>query len=241
MASQRTRNHLGETLRAIGPVCDRSRARADFDGDESLDVAVIAARRPAAGCEGAHSPRTWVLVVAWSSGAAGAWPLPDCGAVEPDGSARPTGVCRAFAAPDIDADGRAELAVKTLAAPTELQFYALQPSEAPPAPVKVASGGPGPGSIAPGQVFVITFGSSRDYEDNLRCETAPDGSQVFVATDAQARGNHWIAYEGVWRFDGKRIAMLSHRTYSVAMRDRSAADLRAGHAICGAAISNGSS
>jgi hypothetical protein len=235
-----TEANLSDTLREVGPPCDRSFARGDFDGDGSADLAVIAAKRRGTRCEGGASPGHWVLAVAWSSGAAVSWPLPKCGAVQPSGSVRPTGVCQAFAAPDLDADGRSELAVKTLRGPTELQLYELLPSEAPKPPVEVAPGGPGPVSILPGQVFVMTFGSSPDYEDNLRCKRLGD-RQVVIATDAEARGNRWAVYEGVWRFKGRQIAMLSHRTYAVTRDDPSAAELRPRGSICGSPIADGRS
>lgn len=238
-AASAVEDRLQEVLRELGPLCGQSSIQGDFDGDGLPDIALIGARRPESGCPTGREDREWILAVAWSTGASGWSTLPKCGVIQPDGRVTSTGICAAFAAPDLNDDGRAELAVKTQQAAGSvsiLHFYQLPAGETSPAPLEVAPGGPGPGEITPGQVFSITFGSSPDYEHNLRCETSSDGAAVFLVTAAESRGNEWSVFEGTWRLDGTRVAFLSQRTYSMPKDAPEADDLIARQSICGAPI-----
>lgn len=192
------------------------------------------------GCDTETDPQDLTMVVAWSNGGTESWVLDDCGVVQPEGRVRPTGTCRVFAAPDLNDDGRAELAVKVQQAAGSialLQIYELTPGDATLTPVQVAPGGPGPGEITPGQIFVITYGSSPDYEENIRCTTDTEGEPVFLVTVAKSQGNEWSVFEGTWRYDGRLMSFLSQRTYSVAKDAPEASNLLTGPSICGAPIS----
>lgn len=226
---------MRDIIADLGGLCDQSSGEGDFDGDGLADLAVIGI----AGCNTETDPQDLTLAVAWSTGATESWHLDRCGVAQPGGSVTRTGICQVFAVPDLNGDGRAELAVKVQQAAGSislLQFYELSPGERSQAPVQIGPGGPGPGEITPGQVFVITFGSSSDSEHNLRCTTESDGPPMFLITVAESQGNEWSVFEGTWRFDGQLMSILSQRTYSVAKDAPEADDLIAGQSICGAPI-----
>ena len=146
---------------------------------------VVRASIGVSGCDTETDPQELTMVVAWSTGATETWVLDKCGVAPSGGSVTPTGICQVFAAPDLNDEGRAELAVKVQQAAGSisiLQVYELTPGEPTRAPVQIAPGGPRPGEITPGQVFVITYGSSPDYEENVRCTTDSEGEPVFLVT-----------------------------------------------------------
>ncbi len=235
---------LKNILQGLGSLCYQSSAQSDFDGDGITDAAVIGASRPATGCPTDTEPRDWIIAVAWSSGAAGSWPLPTCGVLQPNGSVVPTGICQVFASPDIDDDGRTELAVKVQQAAGSialLHFYSLASGDAPPTPLEVGPGGPGPGKITPGQVFAVTLGSSPSHQANIRCGTASDGDPVLLITVAESLGAEWDVFEGTWRYEEDLMVFLAQRTYSVAKSAPEATDLIPEQSICGAPTNPNSS
>jgi hypothetical protein len=228
-------DRLRRAIDDLGGLCDESSGIGDFDGDGLADAVAIGV----SGCDTEADPQDLTMVVAWSTGGTESWVLDDCGIVQPEGPVTPKGICQVFAAPDLDDDGRAELAVKVQQAAGSivlLQIYQLTPGEATQTPVQVAPGGPGPGEITPGQIFVITHGSSSDYENNMRCTTDSEGEPVFLVTVAESQGNEWSVFEGTWRYDGRMMSFLSQRTYSVAKDAPEASDLLTGQSICGTPI-----
>lgn len=226
---------LREAIADLGGLCDQSSGAGDFDGDGLADSVAIGV----SACDTESDPQDLTMVVAWSTGETESWVLDDCGVAQPEGPVRPTGICQVFAAPDLNNDGRAELAVKVQDAAGSivlLQFYEITPGETTQAPIQVAPGGPEPGEITPGQIFVITYGSSSDYEENIRCTTDSQDESVFLVTVAESQGSEWSAFEGTWRYDGRLMDFLSQRTYSIAKDAPAASDLLTGQSICYAPI-----
>lgn len=228
---------LDEAIDDLHGLCDQSSGAGDFDGDGLTDAVAIGV----SGCDTDSDPQDLTMLVAWSTGEAESWVLDECGVVLPEGPVRPTGICQVFAAPDLNDDGRAELAVRVQDAAGSivlLQFYELTPGEPTQSPIQVAPGGPGPGEITPGQIFVITYGASPDYEENIRCTTDSEGRAVFLVTVAESQESEWSVFEGTWRYDGRLGLMdfLSQRTYSIAKDALEASELLTGQSICGAPI-----
>jgi hypothetical protein len=227
---------LVEAIADMGGLCNESSTMADFDGDGLTDAVAVGFTD----CETPADPSDPTMVVSWSSGETESWDLVQCGVAQPEGPPRPTGICEVFAAPDLNDDGRAELAVKVQQAAGSivlLQFYALTPEETTQTPIHVAPGGPGPAEITPGQIATLTYGSSPDYEENIRCTTSPKGEPIFLVTVAESQGDRWNVFEGTWHYDGRLMDFRSQRTYSISKDSPDASDLVAGDNICGAPIS----
>lgn len=243
-SSQLAKARSQEFRRRLGRPCHLSSLEADFDGDGESDLARISAGRSNGRCPEAIDRGEWMLAVDWSQATTESWPLSKCGPVQPDGEVVSSGICHAFAAPDLNDDGRAELAVRVQDAAGSialLQFYELTPDEPIQEPIQIAPGGPGPGEITPGQIGTFTYGSSSDYEENIRCTTDFEGRHVFLVTVAESQGDQWNVFEGTWRYD-RRLGLVdfrSHRTYSISKDSPEASDLTAGDSICGAPISEG--
>lgn len=226
---------MAAAIADVGGLCDESSTTADFDGDGGADAVTIGV----ADCETTADDQPRTMIVSWSSGGTETWNLEQCGTVHPDGSVTPTGICEVFAAPDLNDDGRAELAVKVQQAAGSialLQFYSVAPDEPAQTPIQVAPGGPGPDEITPGQVGVLTYGSSPDYGDNIRCTTESDGEAIFLVTVAESQNGQWSVSEGTWHYDGHLLHLSSQRTYSIPKDSPDASDLTAGDNICGAPI-----
>ncbi len=226
---------LVEAIADLGGLCKESSTMADFDGDGLTDAVAVGFTD----CDAQTDPSDPTMVVSWSSGETETWDLQECGVAQPEGPPRPTGICEVFAAPDLNDDGRAELAVKVQQAAGSivlLQFYALTPEETTQSPIQVAPGGPGPGET-PGQIAILLHGSSPNVEENIRCTTSPGGEPIFLVTVAESQGDRWSVFEGTWHYDGRLMDFLSQRTYSISKDSPDASDLIAGDSICGAPIS----
>lgn len=228
---------LAEAVADMGGLCSESSTTADFDGDGLDDALAVGftACDPQADLAGPS------MVVAWASGSTESWTLDQCGVAQPEGNPRPTGICEVFAAPDLNSDGRAELAVKVQQAAGSialLQFYAVTPDETSQIPIQLASGGPGPAEITPGQIVVLTYGSAPAYEENIRCSTNPEGEAVFLVTVAESQGQQWSVFEGTWHYDGRLIDFRSQRTYSVSKDSPDASELIPDATFCGATIAD---
>ena len=107
--------------------CRPSGATADFDGDGTPD-------RIRLRCEGPDD--RWAMVVDWGSGASAIRPVHPC-----------VTTCVAYATPDLDADGAAELAVAagdpSVSQFSFLVFYRLPATEPDPDPIPLAATGVG--------------------------------------------------------------------------------------------------
>jgi hypothetical protein len=219
----------------LGGLCAASSTTADFDGD-GLDDEVAVGFADCDTESGASDP---TMLVSWSSGESESWLLEQCGVAQPEGPPRATGICEVFAAPDLNDDGRAELAVKVQQAAGSialLQFYGLTPAEPTQSPVQVAPGGPGPAEITPGQIATLTFGSSPDYEENIRCTTSPEGDPILLVTVAESQGDQWSVFEATWRYDGHLLGITSQDTYAMPEDSPDTVGLIAEGDICGAPI-----
>lgn len=227
---------LVEAVADLGGLCKESSTMADFDGDGLTDAVAVGFTD----CDTPTDPSDPTMVVSWSSGETESWVLEQCGVAQPEGPPRPTGICEVFAAPDLNDDGKAELAVKVQQAAGSivlLQFYALTPEETTQTPIQIAPGGPGPAEITPGQIATLTYGSSPDYEENIRCTTSPEGEPIFLVTVAESQGDRWSVFEGTWHYDGRLMDFRSQRTHSISKDSPDASDLIADDDICGAPIS----
>jgi hypothetical protein len=229
---------LVEAVANLGGLCEQSSTTADFDGDGRDDAVAVGF----AGCDTQSGPSDPTMVVSWSSGETESWVLEQCGVAQPEGPPRPTGICRVFAAPDLNDDGKAELAVEVQNAAGStvlLQFYELTPEEATQAPIQVAPGGPGSAEITPGQIATFIYGSSPDYENNMRCTTGEQDEPVVLVTVAESQDGQWSVFDGTWQYDGRFMDFRSQRTYSIPKDSPDAAELVAGVDICGAPIADG--
>jgi hypothetical protein len=226
---------MAEAIAGLGGLCDESSTTADFVGDGEVDAVTIGIPE----CDTRSDPQDPTMIVSWSSGDTESWDLVQCGVAQPEGPVTPTGICEVFATPDLNDDGRAELAVKVQEAAGSivlLQFYSVTPDEPAQTPIRVAPGGPGPGDITPGQVGALTYGSSPDYENNIRCTTDRQGEPIFLVTVAESQDGQWSVFEGTWHYDGRLMDFRSQRTYSISKDSPDASRLIAGDSICGAPI-----
>lgn len=217
---------------------NESSTTADFDGDDLDDAVAVGFTE----CGAESDPSDPTLVVAWSSGSTESWTLDQCGVAQPEGPPRSTGICEVFAAPDLNSDGRAELAVKVQQAAGSialLQFYAVTPDEPSQTPIQLARGGPGPAEITPGQIVVLTYGSSPAYEENIRCTTDRQGDAVFLVTVAESQDQQWSVFEGTWYYDGRLIDFRSQRTYSISNDSPDVSELIPDATFCDATIADG--
>jgi len=184
----------------LGHSCTSSSVTADFDGDGALDTAVVHAAgetlvsdpipcpSPSAGFV---PPEGWVIDVAWGSGAAGSWLLPEC-----------PSACAAYATHDVDGDGAAEVAVlvERGASTDFVDFFALLPSEAGPVLFGVAP--PGNDQHPGGEPLEAATGGSVVHQDFITCQADEAGPQL-LATSAllSADGTMWTLTESLFDFD----------------------------------------
>ena len=162
--------------------------------------------------------------------------------MQPDGSVNPTGVCRAFAAPDLNGDGTDELAMATVlgASVSLLQFYPLPPTEAPKDPIVVESGGPQ--SVAgPSLPLILAWGGSETHQDRIDCTRTQDGSNQALVTaihsEPNGPGSEWSVQRTPFLFDGPTQVIAEAPTHiTVPAGTPEAQALSAGSDICGTPI-----
>jgi WD40 repeat protein len=213
-------------LKEIGPTCDTSKVTDDFDGDGLDDVAVVYFAPPAGGdCSVPPEKRNYELFVSWSSGGSTRVDLSD--------SCANTDACRAFAAPDLDLDGKAELAIEHAAGASTavLDFWAFRPD----ARVMVEEGGPE--HVAGIQPLALVWGAAATHMDRIECVAGVVPSVVAVSSQLDEVANTWEVDESVFKFDGASQVVLESTTHrSVPVGDPAVRQLEPGDGICGASI-----
>lgn len=170
------------------PRCrERSTLRGDFDGDGEADTARLFE------CSGDSA--TWTIELDWN-GPAGFWELAECD----------TG-CALLAAPDLDGNGKDELAVVTFNfSIQEVVLYVAPPRKPGPAPLTVAPPGDPEGGFEPGAIAEFGYGGDAFWTYNVRCEDRPEG-RVIIQTAAESLPHDsvdavWHVHETVLRLVG---------------------------------------
>jgi hypothetical protein len=200
----------------VGYACgEGSTISADFDGDGSLDTAMVhhgAIFDFPPPCPspppGTVDTSDWKIDVKWGNGVAGSWPLPEC-----DTS------CSAYSAFDLDGNGTAEFAlvVQEGASTTFLNFFELPPEE--PGPILFAE-------ASQSTALELATGGSVTHLDFVTCQTDGSGASQLVATSAglSQDGSTWDLTETVYAFDPSAPAGGDPRTadaFSVASTNTS--------------------
>lgn len=154
------------------PVCDVTSVQGAFRDSETLGTAYVATRRGDVG--GCPQPGDAFTVVGIDLDGNG----------EVDASHGPIGCfgvnCRAFAAPDLDANGTSELAVmQQWSSVPDVKFYVVEDGEIVPAEV-IPPGDP-EGGFEPGEQPLLSLNGGDGFNSYaLRCEDRPEG-RVIVA------------------------------------------------------------
>lgn len=115
---------VADQTAVVGSRCGLSRARGDFDGDGRQDVAsVYAAISPGARCDFDHASGRFVLRVTLATGATNDLRLGTL-----PGNTQPPclELCLVLAAPDVNRDGRSEVAVELGQGASEVWFALLR-------------------------------------------------------------------------------------------------------------------
>ncbi|MBI4260474.1 MAG: PD40 domain-containing protein [Actinobacteria bacterium] len=210
------------------PACEASARIADFGGSVEEDVAMIA-RAECLGTPEAPDA-AWSIAVEWDASTTGVWALPEC-----------EDWCQAYAAPDLDGDGRHELAVSVLAfSIQDLVVYTIPPREPGPAALRVSPPGDPEGGFRPDEPARFPVGGDGFATYNTVCEDGPDG-RVIVVRAAESLPHDspdavWHVRETVLRLVGASpldapdpsdgaFEVVSTRTYTVPVDDPAADDL----------------
>jgi Tol biopolymer transport system component len=210
-------------LKEIGPACDVSKVTGDFDGDGFSDVAVLYFAPPLGGdCSVAPERRQYEAFLAWASG--GIHRI-DLGVVCGD-----TDVCRAFAAPDLDSDGKDELAIEhhVGASTAVLDFWTFRPD----AHVTIEPGGPE--HVSGAQSLTLVWGAAATHMDRIDCAEGAAPSVVAVSSQLDQSANMWRVAETVFQFDGLSKVVLEPTSHRSVPADGPVPSLEPGTRICGA-------
>jgi TolB protein len=219
-------------LKEIGPACDATRVTADFDGDGAPDAAVVFYPPPPDGlCNVPWADRKYQLFVSWSSGNPQRIDLSHlCNSTSLDAGH----VCRSFAGPDLNGDGKAELAIQTNAGVSVAVFAFM--TFKPDAPVMVSAGGV-PKNVSFPQTLRLTWGTAATHSDVIRCVSGSHPELVAVSSELDERHDTWKVAQTPFRFDGpSRVVLRPTKHTSVRVGDPDARRLQAGPRICGASI-----
>jgi hypothetical protein len=198
-------------------LCDESQLNADVDGDGALDE--VALWSPAPSCDSPQVGEQWVLHV--SGGKLG----PSAPGIQFYGfdqaftdCQQPAFACRLFAAPDIDGDGAAELAIRIWesASADNLALYRLEGFDTAAGLhfVRIALAPPGDVPwFPPGDVW-FRWGGSLSGLDSLECRS--DGDRILVASSAgpvQGDPGHYDVHETQFRLQGDLLHVEATADY----------------------------
>jgi hypothetical protein len=190
-------------LASVSPACGFTEVRGDFDGDGLRDVALVYARpRPGRSCEfwEASAGRDRVAVQLASGAHFERWLTPGWVGDLETSLARPADYA-AFAAPDLDADGRSELALELGHGASEVRFGVFRVSERGLRRVGLASGAE----------LDFTYYGSVAHGGDVVCRQSRDGAPLVV------QGRYGVGVfatdlaETVYRFDGRSFRVEAAR------------------------------
>jgi hypothetical protein len=192
-------------LASVSPGCWFTEVRGDFDGDGARDVAIVYPRpRPGRSCGSyeASAGRDRVAVQLASGPRFERWLTPGLRPYDVKTSPICSPDCAAFAAPDLDADGRSELALEHGHGASESWFGVYRVSERGLRRLRLASGAD----------LDFTYFGSVAHGGDVVCRARRDGARLVVQGRYGAGVFATPLAETVYRFDGRSFRLDSVRT-----------------------------
>jgi hypothetical protein len=221
---------------AIGPACGIYELEVDLDGDGSTDTLLTyAPNNPGVSCEDPSLALPYQMSVFLASGERFDQPLPDC---------RWPYACRPLATPDLDRNGRPDIAVQIMAGASTVQVELFatvgNPWSGTIAPLTVSPPGDPGGGFPPGTARFELYGSVT-HQGALTCRGGGDGLPELVYTNATMEGpGTFLVHETSFVIDGSALSVTGTRDSRVSDTDRRFRRLEQGPDLCGAPV-NGSS
>jgi Tol biopolymer transport system component len=218
------------TLRGVGAVCGVTSVEGDFTGDGTIDTAYVFEPEPEGGCAGPNENSQYV-------GVAGA-----DGVVVAISDELTTCLdlfgCSAFAAPDVDGDGSAEIAISIGmadgAAGTLLDVSSAR-DRVEVKVMEVALPGNEHG-FAPGPFLFLVAGGGLSNTGGSYCFEAEPGVRLFVIWWAHLRdpdSRAWDVRAATFQIQGNKLRLDWTSTYRVP-DDEPELPTRIGSELCGA-------
>jgi len=203
----------------VGSTCYLSKISGDFDGDGSMDTAVIyTPGRGGLNCAMDVHPRVAVFL---ASGKRIDQVFDTC-----DGP-----ICSAIGAPDFNEDGHSELAIEVSWGVTFDEFGLYRVTSHGLVPLELAAPGDPAGRLRPGPVQFQTA-SSLSYWGTLNCGTGSNGRPRFVQRFAERAGpvgtQVWKIHETVLTIQGDVFRVTSSGDLRLPLDSPEAKALRSG-------------
>jgi hypothetical protein len=216
------------------PVCQATEVTGDIDGDGEPDVVRVLALAPeGVACQmPGEGVEFWAEVIP-AQGASTAQPLPEC--------AYP-GFCRAIAAPDLNGDGRAEVAVSLIPGATaaHVAFYVYESSDDVRPLHRVALEPPGDPfdpqfGLDPGAAL-LPWGGSVTHIHDLACgETAGERLLVVLTALWQEEGQY-LLHRTELRLEGTALVVVRTSEETVPEAGPAISELGPEGELCGAPV-----
>ena len=191
--------------------CTASRVRGDFDGNGVRDVAIVSSKQRI--CRTDRDSSSWTIAVDLGKvGHVERSLFEDLGPPNPEVALGCSPWCRAVAAPDLDGDGRAELAISAGSGAYTEQIVIYRVGREQILPIRLA------GAIRNRRPRLAVFmeGASVAYGSALLCRARRDAKAVVVqaswGNNIDARHRSSVGEE-IFAFDGRRFELLTRREY----------------------------
>ncbi len=218
----------------IGPACGISELRADFDGDGRRDTLLTYAPiDQGVSCDAPDLTLEYRMAVFLAAGERFDQPVPDC--------TWPY-ACRPFAVPDLDGNGRPDIALQVMAGASTVQVELFatvgNPWSGTIAQLSVAAPGDPEAAFAPGPARFDLYGSVT-HQGALRCQDGGDGLPMLIYTKATMQEpGMFLVHETEFTLDGSVLSVAGTRDYTVTDSDPRFRRLEQGSEVCGASIAH---